>query len=66
MTFKDNGVGSRWNILNHRRLLGNVSQKQNKLHKTQYILAYKALNWIVEMMVMALGETCLNKEEGYH
>jgi hypothetical protein len=22
--------------------------------------------WIVEMMVMALGETCWNNEEGYH
>jgi hypothetical protein len=29
--------------LNTLRLLGNVSQKQNKLNKTQYISAYKAI-----------------------
>jgi hypothetical protein len=26
----------------------------------------KRISWIVEMMVIALGETCWNNERGYH
>jgi hypothetical protein len=33
--------------------------QNNTSRKLEYI-------WIVETMVMALGETCWNKEEGYH
>jgi hypothetical protein len=55
-TFKDDGVGSRRNIFNHRRkkirLLGKVSQKQNKLNKTQYISAYKAILRSTMMIVL--------------